>query len=152
MTAPVPPIEVLLVEDDPGDELMTREAFEDNKIGNTLHVVRDGEEALDFLYRRGRYAGAPTPDLILLDLNLPKYDGRQVLERIKSDPELAHIPVVVLTTSSAEEDILRSYKLHANAYVTKPVDLDQFIAAVRQIDEFFVTVVRLPRHRLPGSA
>jgi two-component system response regulator len=152
MTAPVQPIEVLLVEDDPGDELMTREAFEDNKIGNTLHVVRDGEEALDFLYRRGRYAGAPTPDLILLDLNLPKYDGRQVLERIKSDPELAHIPVVVLTTSSAEEDILRSYKLHANAYVTKPVDLDQFIAAVRQIDEFFVTVVRLPRHRLPGSA
>ncbi|WP_318206035.1 response regulator [Streptomyces sp. SCL15-4] len=138
-------MEVLLVEDDPGDELMTREAFEDNKIGNTLHVVRDGEEALDFLYRRGDYAGAPTPDLILLDLNLPKYDGRQVLERIKSDPDLAHIPVVVLTTSSAEEDILRSYKLHANAYVTKPVDLDQFIAAVRQIDEFFVTVVRLPR-------
>ncbi|MER6677845.1 response regulator [Streptomyces sp. NPDC000983] len=145
MTAPAAqPIEVLLVEDDPGDELMTREAFEDNKIGNTLHVVRDGEEALDFLYRRGEYGQAPTPDLILLDLNLPKYDGRQVLERIKSDPELAHIPVVVLTTSAAEEDILRSYKLHANAYVTKPVDLDQFIAAVRQIDEFFVTVVRLP--------
>ncbi|MFE1442342.1 response regulator [Streptomyces sp. NPDC058739] len=146
MTSPAAqPIEVLLVEDDPGDELMTREAFEDNKIGNTLHVVRDGEEALDFLYRRGAHTGAPTPDLILLDLNLPKYDGRQVLERIKSDPDLAHIPVVVLTTSSAEEDILRSYKLHANAYVTKPVDLDQFIAAVRQIDEFFVTVVRLPR-------
>ncbi|MFG3200428.1 response regulator [Streptomyces sp. NPDC048192] len=146
MTTPaVQPIEVLLVEDDPGDELMTREAFEDNKIGNTLHVARDGEEALDFLYRRGAYTEAPTPDLILLDLNLPKYDGRQVLERIKSDPDLAHIPVVVLTTSSAEEDILRSYKLHANAYVTKPVDLDQFIAAVRQIDEFFVTVVRLPR-------
>lgn len=145
MTAPVSPIEVLLVEDDPGDELMTREAFEDNKIGNTLHVVRDGEEALDFLYRRGAHSQAPRPDLILLDLNLPKYDGRQVLERIKSDDDLAHIPVVVLTTSSAEEDILRSYKLHANAYVTKPVDLDQFIAAVRQIDEFFVTVVRLPR-------
>ncbi|AKJ09565.1 chemotaxis protein CheY [Streptomyces incarnatus] len=145
MTAPVQPIEVLLVEDDPGDELMTREAFEDNKIGNTLHVVRDGEEALDFLYRRGAHSEAPRPDLILLDLNLPKYDGRQVLERIKSDEDLSHIPVVVLTTSSAEEDILRSYKLHANAYVTKPVDLDQFIAAVRQIDEFFVTVVRLPR-------
>lgn len=144
MTAPAQPIEVLLVEDDPGDELMTREAFEDNKIANTLHVVRDGEEALDFLYRRGGYADAPQPDLILLDLNLPKYDGRQVLEQIKSDADLAHIPVVVLTTSSAEEDILRSYKLHANAYVTKPVDLDQFIAAVRQIDEFFVTVVRLP--------
>ncbi|ATY99440.1 MULTISPECIES: response regulator [Streptomyces] len=144
MNSPVQPIEVLLVEDDPGDELMTREAFEDNKIRNTLHVVRDGQEALDFLYRRGDHAGAPRPDLVLLDLNLPKYDGRQVLEQIKGDPELALIPVVVLTTSSAEEDILRSYKLHANAYVTKPVDLDQFIAAVRQIDEFFVTVVRLP--------
>lgn len=144
MTSSVEPIEVLLVEDDPGDELMTREAFEDNKIRNTLHVVRDGQEALDFLYRRGPHAGAPRPDLILLDLNLPKYDGLQVLEEIKSDAELATIPVVVLTTSSAEEDILRSYKLHANAYVTKPVDLDQFIAAVRQIDEFFVTVVRLP--------
>ncbi|MEE1799403.1 response regulator [Streptomyces sp. NPDC101062] len=143
------PIEVLLVEDDAGDELMTREAFEDNKIRNTLHVVRDGEEALDFLYRRGAYPDAPRPDLVLLDLNLPKYDGRQVLEQIKTDPELSLIPVVVLTTSSAEEDILRSYKLHANAYVTKPVDLDQFIAAVRQIDEFFVTVVRLPG-RIPG--
>ncbi|AYA25910.1 two-component system, unclassified family, response regulator [Rhodococcus rhodochrous J3] len=139
------PIDVLLVEDDPGDELMTREAFEDNKIGNTLHVVRDGEEALDFLYRRGEYENAPRPDLILLDLNLPKYDGRQVLEQVKSDTDLTDIPVVVLTTSAAEEDILRSYKLHANAYVTKPVDLDQFIRAVRQIDEFFVQVVRLPR-------
>ncbi|WP_392972543.1 response regulator [Streptomyces sp. LN245] len=146
MTTPAgSPIDVLLVEDDPGDELMTREAFEDNKIGNTLHVVRDGEEALDFLYRRAAHADAPRPDLILLDLNLPKYDGRQVLEKIKSDPALSHIPVVVLTTSAAEEDILRSYKLHANAYVTKPVDLDQFIAAVRQIDDFFVQVVRLPR-------
>ncbi|MEU4083197.1 response regulator [Streptomyces aureus] len=146
MTTPAgTPIDVLLVEDDPGDELMTREAFEDNKIGNTLHVVRDGEEALDFLYRRGAHTEAPRPDLILLDLNLPKYDGRQVLEKIKSDPSLSHIPVVVLTTSAAEEDILRSYKLHANAYVTKPVDLDQFIAAVRQIDDFFVQVVRLPR-------
>ncbi|WGL51853.1 response regulator [Nocardioides sp. BP30] len=144
MTGPTQPIEVLLVEDDPGDELMTREAFEDNKIANTLHVVRDGEEALDFLYRRNEHADAPRPDLILLDLNLPKYDGRQVLQQIKSDADLSLIPVVVLTTSSAEEDILRSYKLHANAYVTKPVDLDQFIAAVRQIDEFFVTVVRLP--------
>ncbi|WP_369212188.1 response regulator [Streptomyces flavofungini] len=146
MTTPdATPVDVLLVEDDPGDELMTREAFEDNKIGNTLHVVRDGEEALDFLYRRGAHTEAPRPDLILLDLNLPKYDGRQVLERIKSDADLTDIPVVVLTTSAAEEDILRSYKLHANAYVTKPVDLDQFIAAVRQIDDFFVQVVRLPR-------
>ncbi|MFJ6697666.1 response regulator [Streptomyces sp. NPDC091272] len=144
MTTPVTPIEVLLVEDDPGDELMTREAFADNKIRNTLHVVRDGQEAFDFLYRQGAHVDAVRPDLILLDLNLPKYDGRQVLERIKNDDELSHIPVVVLTTSAAEEDILRSYKLHANAYVTKPVDLDQFISAVRQIDEFFVTVVKLP--------
>ncbi|OEJ62628.1 two-component system response regulator [Streptomyces agglomeratus] len=144
-TPTIQPIEVLLVEDDPGDELMTREAFKDNKIGNTLHVAHDGQEALDFLYRKGQHTNAPRPDLILLDLNLPKYDGRQVLERIKSDPDLAHIPVIVLTTSSAEEDILRSYRLHANAYVTKPVDLDQFVSAIRQIDDFFVTVVRLPR-------
>jgi CheY-like chemotaxis protein len=143
--APLQPIEVLLVEDDPGDELMTREAFQDNKIGNRLHVTRDGEEALDFLYRRGAHADAPKVDLVLLDLNLPKYDGRQVLERIRSDPDLTHLPVVVLTTSSSEEDILRSYKLHANAYVTKPVDVNQFIAAVRQIDDFFLSVVRLPR-------
>ncbi|WP_068164160.1 response regulator [Rhodococcus phenolicus] len=139
-------IDVLLVEDDPGDVLMTQEAFEFNKVGNTLHVVRDGEQALDFLYRRGEFVDAVRPDLILLDLNLPKYDGRQVLEKIKSDQDLADIPVVILTTSGAEEDIVRSYKLHANAYVTKPVDLDQFIAAVRQIDNFFVQVVRLPGH------
>ena len=144
MTSAARPIDVLLVEDDPGDELITREAFEHNKIKNNLHVAHDGEEGLDFLYRRGVYENAPTPDLILLDLNLPKYDGRQLLEKIKSDPELNHIPVVVLTTSSAEEDILRSYKLHANAYVTKPVDFAQFTAAIRQIDEFFVTVVKLP--------
>lgn len=137
-------IDILLVEDDAGDELITREAFEHNKINNNLYVARDGEEGLDFLYRRGEYADAPTPDLILLDLNLPKYDGRQLLEKIKSDADLCHIPIVVLTTSSAEEDILRSYKLHANAYVTKPVDLDQFMSAVRQIDQFFVQVVRLP--------
>jgi two-component system response regulator len=145
MTMSGDPIDVLLIEDDAGDELMTREAFEDNKIKNTLHVCRDGEEGLDFLYRRGAHPDAPRPDLILLDLNLPKYDGRQILEKIKSDADLCHIPVVILTTSQAEEDILRSYKLHANAYVTKPVDLDQFISAVRQIDEFFVQVVRLPR-------
>jgi CheY-like chemotaxis protein len=138
-------INVLLVEDDPGDELITREAFEHNKIDNTLHVARDGQEGLDYLYRRGEFQDALRPDLILLDLNLPKYDGRQLLQKIKSDPDLCHIPVVVLTTSSAEEDVLRSYKLHANAYVTKPVDLDQFMSAVRQIDEFFVQVVRLPQ-------
>ncbi|GHH33487.1 response regulator [Streptomyces candidus] len=143
-STPAHPIEVLLVEDDPGDELITREAFADNKIRNRLHVVRDGQEAFDFLYRQGGHTDAVRPDLILLDLNLPKYDGRQVLERIKKDEDLAHIPVVVLTTSSADEDVLRSYELRANAYVTKPVDLDQFIAAVRQIDDFFLTVVRLP--------
>ncbi|OKH75828.1 chemotaxis protein CheY [Mycobacterium sp. SWH-M1] len=140
----VDPIDVLLVEDDAGDELITREAFEVNDINNTLHVARDGAEGLDFLYRRGKYRDAPRPDLILLDLNLPKYDGRHVLETLKRDPDLQHIPVVVLTTSSAQEDILESYKLHANAYVTKPVDLDQYLSAVRQIDAFFVQVVRLP--------
>ncbi|WP_242892954.1 response regulator [Actinomadura litoris] len=144
--AAVQPITVLLVEDDPGDELLTREAFEHNKVGNSLHVARDGDEALDFLFRRGPHGDAPRPDLILLDLNLPKRDGRQILEEIKSHADLSAIPVVVLTTSAAEEDILRSYALHANAYVTKPVDFDQFISAVRQIDDFFVTVVRLP-HR-----
>jgi CheY-like chemotaxis protein len=138
-------IDILLVEDDPGDQLITREAFEQNRIKNTLHVARDGEEGLDFLYRRGQFGDAPRPDLILLDLNLPKYSGRQLLEQIKSDADLCHIPVVVLTTSAAEEDILKSYKLHANAYVTKPVDVDAFMSAVRQIDEFFVQVVRLPQ-------
>lgn len=138
-------IDVLLIEDDPGDELITREAFEHNKLKNRLHVAHDGEEGLNYLYQRGSYEHAPRPDLILLDLNLPKYDGRQILQKIKSDPELCRIPVVVLTTSAAEEDILKSYKLHANAYVTKPVDLDQFMNAVRQIDEFFLQVVRLPQ-------
>lgn len=145
MTPASRPIDILLVEDDPGDELITREAFERNKLRNRLHVAHDGEEGLNYLYQRGAYEDAKRPDLILLDLNLPKYDGRQLLEKIKSDPDLSRIPVVVLTTSSAEEDILRSYKLHANAYVTKPVDLDQFINAVRQIDEFFLQVVRLPQ-------
>lgn len=145
MTAAGRAIEILLVEDDPGDELITREALEHNKFQNRLHVAHDGEEGLDFLYKRGQFEGAPRPDLILLDLNLPKYGGRQLLETVKSDADLARIPVVVLTTSSAEEDIVRSYKLHANAYVAKPVDLDQFISAVRQIDEFFLQVVRLPR-------
>lgn len=145
MTIEGRPIDILLVEDDPGDELITREAFEHNKIKNTLHVARDGEQGLDFLYKRGEFADAPRPELILLDLNLPKYDGRQLLEQIKGDADLCHIPVVVLTTSAAEEDIIKSYKLHANAYVTKPVDVDQFMSAVRQIDEFFVQVVKLPQ-------
>ena len=138
-------IEVLLVEDDPGDVLMTKEAFADNKVKNNLSVVSDGVEALAFLRREGKYADAPYPDMILLDLNLPKKDGREVLAEIKADPKLAHIPVVVLTTSGAHEDILGSYRLHANAYVTKPVDFEQFIKVVRQIDDFFVGVVKLPK-------
>jgi CheY-like chemotaxis protein len=138
------PIEVLLVEDDPGDVLMTREAFEEHLLNNRLSVVNDGAEAIDYLRRRGPYTDAPRPDLILLDLNLPRRDGREVLAEIKADESLRQIPVVVLTTSQADEDILRSYQLHANAYVTKPVDLDRFIAVVKQIDEFFVSVVKLP--------
>jgi CheY-like chemotaxis protein len=139
------PIEVLLVEDDPGDVLMTREAFEDNKLSNHLHVVNDGEQAIAFLTHAEPYPEAPRPDLILLDLNLPRKDGREVLAEIKADDDLRAIPVVVLTTSEAEEDILRSYNLHANAYVTKPVDFEQFIGVVRHIDQFFVSVVKLPR-------
>ena len=138
-------IDVLLVEDDPGDVLMTREAFEDNKVANRLAVVSDGVSALAYLRKEGPYADVTTPDLVLLDLNLPRRDGREVLAEVKADPELRRIPVVVLTTSRAEEDVLRSYDLHANAYVTKPVELDQFLRAVGAIDEFFVTVVRLPR-------
>ncbi|MEZ0449461.1 response regulator [Cellulomonas sp. ICMP 17802] len=137
-------IDVLLVEDDPGDVLMTREAFEDNKLRNRLSVVSDGVSALDFLRKEGEHVDAPTPDLILLDLNLPRMDGREVLQALKADAALRSIPVVVLTTSEAEEDVVRSYSLHANAYVTKPVDFDRFIEVVRQIDEFFVEVVRLP--------
>jgi CheY-like chemotaxis protein len=144
MTSKGGPIDVLLIEDDPGDILITREAFEHHKIHNTLHVARDGQEGLDYLHQRGPHEGAQRPDLILMDLNLPKYDGRQLLEQIKSDPDLCHIPLVVLTTSAAEEDILRSYRLHANAYVTKPVGFDEFMNVIRQIDEFFVQVVRLP--------
>jgi CheY-like chemotaxis protein len=125
--------------------MMTREAFHDYKLHNELHVVSDGAEAMAFLRQEGEDAGRPRPDLVLLDLNLPRMDGRQVLEAIKSDPELASIPVVVLTTSENEDDVLRSYSLHANAYVTKPVDFQRFIEVVRQIDDFFVTVVRLPR-------
>jgi CheY-like chemotaxis protein len=145
LDAPAPaPIEVLLVEDDPGDVLMTQEAFEEHKVRNRLHVVNDGVDAVAFLRQEGEYAGAPRPDLVLLDLNLPRRDGREVLAEIKNDPDLCHIPVVVLTTSQADEDIVCSYQLHANAYVTKPVDFERFIAVVRQIDNFFVSVVKLP--------
>jgi CheY-like chemotaxis protein len=144
MSEPVHTIEVLLVEDDPGDVLLTKEAFADNKVKNNLHVVSDGEEAIAYLRRQEPHGDAVRPDLVLLDLNLPRKDGREVLKDIKADPELRSIPVVVLTTSEADEDILNSYDLHANAYVTKPVDFDSFIRIVRQIDDFFVSVVKLP--------
>jgi CheY-like chemotaxis protein len=137
-------IDVLLVEDDDGDVLMTREAFEHYKIRNRLHVVGDGEQALEFLRKTGRYADAPRPGLILLDVNLPRRSGLEVLAELKQDPDLLVIPVVMLTTSRAEEDILRSYSLHANAFVSKPVDFEQFVEAIRQIDNFFLTLVRLP--------
>jgi CheY-like chemotaxis protein len=141
---PGQPIEVLLVEDDPGDVLLIREAFEFNKVHNNLNVVSDGEQALSYLRREGEWSEALRPDLVLLDLNLPRKDGREVLAEVKGDPSLRAIPIVVLTTSEAEEDVLKSYELHANAYVTKPVDFERFVAIVRQIDEFFVSVVRLP--------
>jgi two-component system response regulator len=139
------PIEVLLVEDDPGDVLLTQEAFSHNKVGNNLNVVNDGEQALAYLRGEGDYASAPRPDLMLLDLNLPRLSGFEVLEVVKNDPDLRSIPVVILTTSEAEQDILRGYNLHANAYITKPVDFDQFVRVVQQVDEFFFTVVKLPR-------
>lgn len=141
---PSHPIEVLLVEDDPGDVLMTQEAFSDYKIANRLTVVSNGEDAIAYLRKQGRFADVATPDLVLLDLNLPRRDGREVLLDIKGDPELRRIPVVILTTSEAEEDVIAAYDLHANAYVRKPVDFEQFVAAVRAIDDFFITVVRLP--------
>ena len=144
------PIEVLLVEDDPGDVLLIREAFEDNKVANRLHVVADGVEALQFMRREGPHGEAPRPDLVLLDLNLPRKDGREVLAEVKADVNLRTIPVIVLTTSQADEDVLKSYQLHANAYVTKPVDFDGFIEAIRQIDQFFVSVVKLPTKNRPG--
>jgi CheY-like chemotaxis protein len=137
-------VDVLLIEDDPGDVLMTKEAFEHYRIRNELHVVGDGEQAIRFLRKDGDYADAPRPGLILLDLNLPRRNGHEVLAELKSDPDLLTIPVVVLTTSQAEEDILRSYSLHANAYISKPVDFERFIDVVRQIDDFFLTLVKLP--------
>ena len=139
-------IDVLLVEDDAGDVLITREVFADNSGATTLHVVPDGVAAMDFLHKRGDYVDAPTPDLMLLDLNLPRMDGREVLAAVKGDPALRQIPIVVLTTSDAEQDVRCSYELHANAYVSKPVDFERFTEVVRQIDAFFVSVVRLPRH------
>lgn len=137
-------IEILLVEDSPGDVRLTMEAFRESKVSNNLSVVEDGVEAMEFLRRQGRYVDAIRPDLILLDLNLPRKDGRDVLAEIKNDPDLRRIPVVVLTTSKADEDIIRSYTLHANCYITKPVDLEQFITVVKSIEDFWVTIVKLP--------
>lgn len=138
------PIEVLLVEDNPGDIRLTQEAFKENKMLNNLNVVKDGLEALAFLRREGQYSNAPPPDLILLDLNLPRKDGRQVLAEIKTDPDLKLIPVVILTTSDADEDILKSYELHANCYIKKPVDIEQFFNVVKSIEDFWVAIVILP--------
>lgn len=138
------PVEILLVEDNPGDVRLTQEAFKEAKVRNNLYVAGDGVEALAFLRQQGLHRSAPRPDLILLDLNLPRKDGREVLAEIKADDNLRRIPVVILTTSSAEEDILRTYDLHANCYITKPVDLDQFVKVVQSIENFWLTIVKLP--------
>ncbi len=138
------PAEILLVEDNPVDVMVTRQALQDGKVFNRLHVADDGEEAMEFLHRRGKFADAPRPDLVLLDLNLPKKSGMEILTEMKQDPELTLIPVVILTTSEAEADILNSYQLHANCFITKPVDMEQFIHVVRMIEGFWLTVVKLP--------
>jgi CheY-like chemotaxis protein len=139
------PIEILLVEDDPGDVVLTQEALALYKMRNNVTVMTNGEQALAYVRREGEYRDAPRPDLVLLDLNLPRVNGREVLAAMKNDPDLAPIPVVVLTTSEAEEDVLSSYRLHANAFVSKPVDFTQFVDVVREIDDFFLSIVRLPR-------
>ena len=138
------PITILLVEDNPADVRLTLEAFKEGKVNNNLHTAKNGEEAMDFLCQRGKFAEAPVPDLILLDLNLPKKDGREVLEEIKTDKNLRKIPVIILTTSKAEEDILKSYNLHANCFITKPVDSDDFMTVAKSIENFWLTIVRLP--------
>ncbi len=143
------PIEILLVEDNPGDARLAREALRDSKIRNSLSHVKDGLEALAFLRREGAHAEAPRPDLILLDLNLPRMDGRELLAEIKRDADLKRIPVVILTISENEEDVLRTYNLHANCYITKPLDLGQFLKVVRSIEDFWLTIVRLPPREMP---
>ena len=137
-------VELLLVEDNPVDIKLTTRALKKGKLLNDLHVVRDGVEAMNFLHNEGEFSDAPRPDLILLDLNMPRKDGREVLSDIKNDDELKYIPVIVLTTSDAEQDVLKSYNLHANSYITKPVDFDQFVEAIRKFEEFWLAVVRLP--------
>jgi chemotaxis family two-component system response regulator Rcp1 len=139
------PVDILLVEDNPGDVDLTKEAMQGAKVANRLHVAEDGEQALDFLFRRGQFANAPRPDLILLDLNLPKKDGREVLEAIRADQELTSIPIVILTTSHADEDIARAYRLHANCYIPKPVSFKKFLTVIQSIENFWLTVVKLPR-------
>jgi len=143
------PVDVLLVEDSPGDVRLTREALRDANVQLTLHVASDGTEAMEFLAREGRFHDAPRPNLILLDLNLPRRDGREVLQAIKSDPQLLSIPVVILTTSASEADVMGSYRLHANCYITKPVDLDEFLEVLKSIERFWLSVVRLPREARP---
>jgi len=145
------PIEILLVEDNPGDVRLTQEVLNDGKVRNNMSVVKDGMDAVSFLQQTGEYADAPRPDIILLDLNLPKKDGREVLADIKADFDLKNIPVVVLTTSSAEQDVFKAYNLHANCYITKPVDLDQFIRVIRSIEDFWLTIVKLPRGEYGGK-
>jgi len=143
-TDSIRPIRILLVEDNPGDADLAREALESSKMRNDLHVVEDGVQAMQFLRKEGPYTGAGRPDLVLLDLNLPRMDGREVLKKIKSDPDLKRIPVVILTTSKADEDILRSYDLHANCYITKPIDFGQFVKVVKSIEDFWISIVVLP--------
>jgi CheY-like chemotaxis protein len=145
------PVEILLVEDNPGDARLTREALKEGKIRNSLHHAIDGVEAMAFLRREGKHQDAPVPDIVLLDLNLPRKDGREVLSEMKQDPRLRSIPVVVLTTSEAEQDIVRTYELHANCYITKPVDLEKFIDIIRAIEDFWLAVVRLPSAAGPGT-
>ena len=140
------PIDILLVEDNAGDSRLAIEALKESKLRNNLHIVTDGMEAMDFLYKRGKHLQVPRPDLILLDLNLPKKDGREVLAEIKNDPDLKRIPVVILTISKAEEDVLKTYNLHANCFITKPLDLNQFVTVVKSIEDFWLTIVKLPSH------
>ena len=137
-------VDILLVEDNPGDVRLTKEALKDAKVLNEIYVARDGVEAMEFLNKKGSFAEAPTPDMILLDLNLPRKDGREVLAEIKKDPKLKHIPVIILTTSKADEDIVKTYNLHANAYITKPVDLNRFVEIMHALEEFWFTIVKLP--------
>jgi CheY-like chemotaxis protein len=137
-------IDILIVEDNPGDARLIKEVLNDNKVYNSLYIVNDGVEALNFLHNQGEYQNAPRPDIIILDLNLPKRDGREVLAEIKADEELRHIPVVIMTISQAEEDILKTYKLHANCYITKPIDLNEFIRVVKSIEDFWFSIVKLP--------